>query len=445
MPGLLAAALLFHPRFEGMPSVGGGDAGNHLSIHHHFLHDNVKTYFGFAAGYALMGLLEALHFDTFEAFRAVWYLVFFSVSGVFGFFCASLQKNKAAVLAIAFTASWFLFVGPEIHYQQADGFFAHAYSMALLLTFVVAAQFIETRWLIAVSMAFFAALRFSYGLNLGDVALALSVAFAFLPLPKKIRFSAAALMLIVGIAAWVNLWPIFEDTGSMVEPRFKMRLLGTALSGVALLILRRRFAASQRFVFDFVAALCLLSVATDLLIWTRYVPRYYFFKHQTLPALAGLLALFGAMGSLEWQPQKPWAFFLLTALVVAAQGRASWPNSGSFYERVFRSAQPKRIYPLTFRGVERQIEAVTLQERLPVSGVVTSDWHRYTFWNGRFDAFDVFAYGAGYFPNAIPQRTDACHFWVDAAAPSDSRCTQVSDPTQVEPIVVCWKCTRATE
>jgi hypothetical protein len=167
VPGLLAAVLLFHPLFEGMPSVGGGDAGNHLSIHHHFLRDDVKTYFGFAAGYALMGLFEALHFDTFEAFRGVWYFVFFCVTATFGFFCASATRSKAVVLAALLAAGWFLFIGPEIHYQQADGFFAHGYSMALLLTFVVAAHGMQTRWVILASLAFFAALRFSYGLNLG--------------------------------------------------------------------------------------------------------------------------------------------------------------------------------------------------------------------------------------------------------------------------------------
>ncbi len=440
--GLFSCGVLFDARFDGMPSVGGGDAGNHLSIHFQFLKDAPNIYHGFVAGYALVGAFERVGLDPFESFRAVYYLVFFGVATAPVLTLSTHSKKQTALALVSVASLWLFFLGPELHYLQSDGFFAHAFSLGVLLALVVFIRALSPNTVLPWCLLTLVAVRFSYGLNLGDMALSMAVATAFLPVSRRLKAPLVVALSLIGLVAWWNLWPIFNTFGSLVEPRWKYRLLGTFLSCVGLLVLRQKIADDKRFVSNWAAAFAVFSLVADGVLWSTQKPQYYFFKHMLGPAMVSLVVLISELFS-NWRAtaslvRTRWLLVGLVGLSFASQVRASVPYFESFAERLTRPHATAHLTPLFSPSVAAAVAKAADEQHCRVGGIVTPVWHQWVFLNAAFQTFDVWKTGEKYFPDKMPHQPGRCRFWVESVAPPEAQCVQVDEPHSIAGKQVCF-------
>ncbi len=225
-------ARMYHPLFYGLPSVGGGDAGNHVYWSRVFLTSDARIYHGLIYFYSMSYLVSFLGLDSsFADFRAAYYLtsfLFFILLAVV--IVRALPKRTPArwLAYTALTAGLLLMpleriVFPIFHYLQADGFYPQVASLSLLMLIAACyAVLRERRWRVFAVLGGMLLYRYSYALNLGDLILASSLILAgeARALDGALRFGLSLIALAAAaVAAYVysRLLTVFGLEGSVIE------------------------------------------------------------------------------------------------------------------------------------------------------------------------------------------------------------------------------------
>jgi hypothetical protein len=430
--------------FAGLPSTGGGDAGNHVMLQQRFLSDQPKEYVGFVAFYATTWIPEALfHSDVFEAFRAAFYVVPIVVvlAGVLAVAVAHSDVPGAAgngvALAVAvpvfLTALWGALL-PSIHRYQGDGFYPQVFALVTLCLSWLLWGLVDAPVVRAVVLVVNVGLyRFSYGLNLGDFAFAaailllLDVRLARTWLAKAGVFGVILALIGAGVAALVALYPLHAEPGGVIPARTEFLLRGVGLASFALLAtsrappFARRFGSRLRRLMDFAAAFGIASMAIEVLyLATNHPPSYYFFKHGFHPAVLAICAVCVvgavALGDLSAAARRaawPAVATSCVPLVACAMAfmllfAAMGTYRDSFQERARGRPPWQTLLTLWDVDAVARIGAVLRERSKSFGGYLTPLWAEANFTNAAFGHWRGFAI---YGESALTEDPGYCVFW----------------------------------
>ena len=436
IPALFSIAVLYNRHFAGLTNYAGGDGGVHVALKDVFVHEAYNAYQGFVSMYALMYWIEAVaRCNVFWSMCAVYYLGVAFVAAlpvivglaVLAPFDADRRawRAGAAVLVVASLAAAWWVVLPQQHYHQTDGFFPHLFGL-IPLGFV---WLIDTcvrarlwRWSgLLLGVAFY---RYTYGLNLGDILLALGVllfADSFgrgVPLVPRWLLRLAPLPLLFGARlVYVSLEPLLTHFGWFVPydiptvqwaQAFAVVALGVALGGLA------RLPGDDGRVFRALRFPLVFSVMTGIVTQLAFAlpPRepYYLLKypiHAVVLAASALVVVAALVTARivdgvqcrRWLAPAGFGFLSMAAVIAASVGwtRTYEPFQPTFRERVF--GKPPFTYnrPLGDVAAWLRIERTLARENKKFGGYLTSYWPMFNFMNA----------GLGYYNGGR-------EFWVQA-------------------------------
>jgi hypothetical protein len=445
LPTVLAFRGLDNAFFDGLPSTGGGDAGNHVMLQQRFLNDQPREYAGFVAFYAATWVPEALlHTDVFAAFRAAFYMVpiVLILSGVLAVALAHSDvkgpsgNSIAIVLAGPFlsVALWVALL-PLLHRYQGDGFYPQVFGIVTLCLAWLLWGLVDDPWLRAIFLVASVGLyRWSYGLNLGDFAFGAAM-LLLLDWPKlaKTRLGVlatglCALLLIGGgVAALTALYPHRATPGGIIPARTDLLLRGLGLTVLGLLATSRapaftwRFGPRFRRFLDFASVFALSSLAIEVVYLATGNPfSYYFFKHGFHPAALAILAvtvlaLVALSDIITAARRSAWraAVLILVPLLACTLAfgflaSAMETYRDSFRERVSGSPPWKTLLTLWDQDATARIQQVLAERKKVFGGYLTPLWAEANFTNaafGHWRGFDI--YGA----SALTEDPGYCVFW----------------------------------
>jgi hypothetical protein len=457
--GLAAAvmvALLHNEALGALVTVGGGDAGNHVSLQHEFVEANARVYQGFVALYAVAHWLGAVFgLDDFGAFSAATYVavlcVPFAAAAGAG---ALLNGTKAVASRRATLAGTMLFAillgacavrlwGPWLHYQQADGFYAHLFGLVPTLLGWLAYAASERRWVrLGVVVAWVGFQRFTYGLNLGDwllTAAALAALEAYGLRDRKRRLTWALLagavpFLAAAFVAYRLLLPLKDVSGAVVAPDVPRMLLGQVLALLALIgagwFVGAGSAVARRLVLPPLLFGAVALAVQALYVVLRWPRDYYFYKYNLHPAVwlsVALVAVAPAVVArliqMQIQIQRDpmtrgrWlgmggvaASVPALVLVMSAIGMY-WSG---FRERAFDPPPYTHIDALSDPALLARAREVLRERRALPGGVLDPSWPRSNFLNASLRAFHAFNEGWPKFVSGeVTEADGTCVFWLE--------------------------------
>ena len=381
---LLVRAAAAAEGFEGTPTIGGGDAGNHLALAGAWATDLPRIYAGFGALYALLyavdhslrddllrslhdvhrlGLLSAVFFAFTICWRtlremtrrqALWALVVAGVCGVY------IWPNTSGLLA---------------HYLQVDGFYPHSLALAPLMAICATVVWIPSGHTLGVALLLgLATLRFTYGLQLADAALGAAALlwWSERDTPRRGLWRGVAVGLLVAAAVvWWQLWIRRDKAGGVqrFDPHTITLAMGALSALAAPLMWRDERRPHLRRLGVWALSLSLPSLVIAALTWS--VPDvkrgYYLWKYPLTPLIAlGLSAPALALGALQrlWRPWPRYGPVVTTALAaIAVAGALQTPDANvtvaeTWRERLGQDVERRRLQPL----VDRHLLAFTRRE-----------------------------------------------------------------------------------
>ncbi len=225
--------ILYNPLFDGLVNTGGGDAFAHLGIFRDYSRGDVKTYSGFVNLFSTMLFFKnRIGSETFYALRMAFYASIAFLPAVLGIiaakYSASIQwKTQSRQPLHPFFVLWIFLlptllfsVLPVIHMSQGSGFFSHLFGLAPLFAMWALYAIPSHPYVRAIGLAYgLFALRFSYGLNLGDAIFATAILLGIEAKNSTSRFAkltfAIAAILALGAAGYSFhlLSSIIQNTG----------------------------------------------------------------------------------------------------------------------------------------------------------------------------------------------------------------------------------------
>jgi hypothetical protein len=447
---------LYTPAFEGLMSVGGGDAGNHVALRRHFVERSADVYEKFVTFYSFTHGLEALFgLDAFESFRAGFYviplvMVLCMLAGLLTVSRASEEGGHAA----AWIAPWlflggFLSMGPAflfrlLHYHQGDGYYAHLFGLVPAFLCWVLFGLLPSRALRVGALLLAVLLhRFTYGLNLGDVAAVSAVLMAIEALgvshARGLRWALLGLAAALGGAAlfaYSKLMVLIPVTGAIQAPRIHAMLRGEAILSALLLLLPLAArgmglplgAAGTRLALYAGSFGVINSLIQRLYLGRGFSQEYYFFKyhlHGVVLVLGAVLVLLSALLAqvlARWARRQGRAAHagLLPLGAIVSVGLfnlhdASTPYRSGFEERRSGAAPWRTLHPLADRDGWRRIEATLAREGAGFGGLLSPTWPLMNFMNAglrRTVDEDPLKFGwEQYEQGLVRQGPGLCVFW----------------------------------
>ncbi|MBN1204029.1 MAG: hypothetical protein JXB05_03785 [Myxococcaceae bacterium] len=447
---------LYTPAFEGFMSVGGGDAGNHVALRRHFIERSPDVYEKFVTFYSFTHGLEALFgLDAFESFRAGYYaiplaLVLCMLAGLLTVSRAWAEGGQASTWIApglflgGFVAAGFAILFRLLHYHQADGFYAHLFGLIPAFLCWVLFGLLPSRALRVGTLLLAVLLhRFTYGLNLGDVAAVSAVLMAIEALgvshARGLRWALLGLAAGLGGAAlfaYAKLSTLIPVTGAIQAPRIHAMLRGEALLSLLLLLLPLAArgmglplgAAGARLALYAGSFGAINSFILQLYLWQGFSREYYFFKyplHGAVLVLGAALVLLSALLAqvlVRWGRRQGRAAHagLLPLGVVAGIALfnlhdACTPYRSSFRERRSGAAPWSSLLPLADRDGWRHIEATLAREGAEFGGLLSPTWPMMNFMNAglrRTVDEDPLKFGwEQYAQGLVRQGPGLCVFW----------------------------------
>lgn len=314
--------VLYNPIVNGL--VGeGGDAGNHVLLQYSFLHSNPKEYEGFISLYAFNGWLETIFkLNPFSSFRTSFYILVFFLSLVIPFSWSVIANN--AGLNRKKTSSFILFIGLPItylfffyilcsllHENNSSGFFAHIFSIIVVVFSWILYTFISSSIIRIIALCLCIGLcRFTYGLNLTDLLLFLSIALGMEGLDKKnskwLRTIYLLSIPIILYATWIvfkKLFPVIANIdGGIINPDFMILIPTLGISSIAVCFFSFHTFQTKnttplqnhtwlRYAL-FPAVMCLCSCLLIIgSVLTGHTIRYYAYKYALIAEVLSILAI----------------------------------------------------------------------------------------------------------------------------------------------------------
>ncbi len=485
---------LYNPDFGGFPNLDGWDGGTHVFIKDQFALAFPDIYNGQVAYYGFTWLLEKiLGIDAFRSFTLAFYvavpatvvfpmLVSFSVISQTGGSKLLGLAGAAAVVVFASLGVLLVVILPLMHYNQAAGYYAHVFGLLPLLALWAADSQIRHPLLrVGALLCGLALVRYTYSLNLADVAVAVAALLLVDGARRWHRLGQAVLALgLIATAFWLasQIAPIFRIWGGMQG--FPMTDLLKAdmilLAGLFLYAAThaRGSAESSLLGSPLVRALRfpLFFAAANGAFFAHFrqgkgVQYYYPMKYQIWAcillalALVVMLAHF-AVALLQkgaWRAPRIWLGAGLVAGVLATVPPI-WLTTFSEYrvtlqERMRPHRPPYRyLRPLAdVEGISR-IKAVLSSQHKRFGGYLTSFFPMFSFMNG---TLGLHSGRQEFFPPATLPGT--CAFWVsrerdiyrlgpadklDAlrsnVAAAGSTCAEYPVPWKTTPQSLCYHC-----
>lgn len=441
---------LYNPHLYGFPTVGGGDAGNHVKFENAFSAFDPKVYKGFVSLYSLVFWLKTLFkLDDFEAYRLVFYslILFLNTFVVGAFYSISKDvlnfKSKTLVTAVFVGASLVVFntiVLPLLHYFQADGFFSQLFGLVPILSTVFVFAFCCTTSVtrIVTLMVGLVLFRFTYGLNLGDLFFTSAVLIYSESKQNTLaRFKLAFKVLatccfVVSIACYTMIFPLLSTYGA-----FARQLLGYEVVSLYLLALVLLFAAnklkenpstitSEIRYYEFVGWFGVASASAITLGVLSSPSEYYYLHKYSFYALllvpTAVVVLFATSCARFVFDSKIRKFSLsriavVSALVLAASIPSLFKSHKSkiltYRERV-HGAPPFQgvLQPLVDQNAKQFISNTLAQRKKEFGGFLVASWPMANFMNAIFGRGEESIYENG----TLQMSTGNCVFWKSGAA-----------------------------
>jgi hypothetical protein len=440
---------MYHPFFSGLPSVGGGDAGNHVEWGRQFLQNEPKQYHGFVSFYALTYWLELVGFDSsFEVYRAAFYLtgILSVVLMCLMTHVATTQDSKkelvfrtALVLCVGFfTAQRIVF--PVLHYLQAEGFYPQLAATPMLLLLLLGYS-IPSSAIVRVSSLLIAVVlyRYSYGLNLADVLLVTSIVIGLEAKRERVQFRRQFFSLIAcaalagAIYAYWSLLSVVSLSGAVLslrQPWLASGLLVLVASGY---LARKAFIQVEGFesrsfrMLLFSSLLTIFGVGVPALYYIFNAgqgPIYYLQKYSyhsilliswsIVLAVSSLAAKFISSANMR-RALTPYLFLTVATAILGLWlvNTALQPIRVSFEQRARFTTAHSAIEPLADLEAWRVISETLQSSGSRFGGFITPSWPQSNFTNAEFGYFGELPL---YHEAGVMQEDGYCVFWMSSDA-----------------------------
>ena len=416
--------------FEGLPSVGGGDAGNHLGLARAFDTHAPKAYFQFVVFYAFLGLVRRLTGSGWlEALRLSWNVLLATLAWLAFTFAwigaraarPPLRAALALVITLAVAGTTWL---PLVGYEQADGFYSHlagltVVTLALACVAIPASPAVRLLALAVTPVV----LRFTYGLNLADVLAAVAILLwsEARSSPSRRRRMAVRTLGVGCIAAAVvagrALWQLRRADGALVHP---VQLAFLAALGCLVAALAVALRAQESGTRHRVLRACLALAGTTAAIQVLLAllgdgQRYYAVKHGAQALLLGLLGAGVVLAGASRRSRG--AVALAVAGIVLARFSVQ-PWWLAYRERLRGTPTWRALLPLYDPDARTRIHEVLGTEHRAFGGFLDPSWPLTNAMNadlgfpGDWTVWDV---GQRQFDEGRTNPgADSCIFWSDA-------------------------------
>lgn len=436
--------LLYNRFFGGLVNYAGGDGGEHVANALAFADRAPGIYSGFTSMYGVVyGLIRLCRLDVFWGFVAAFYVgvalttavpMIATLSAVRGLSRAPTRIFVAAV-GVAFVSNGlvqYFAILPIEHYNQSDGFFVHMFALVPLLGIWLLDGLVRPRRLRLLALVGGVVLyRYTYGLNLSDLLLAVSVLLLLesqgpeLSVGERWLLRAGTIPLVFGAAVILHrLRPLLDHPGWIREYETATVLSGQLLcvavltlvvTGSAALGLERGLQRWLRLpiVFGLINAGTLVGLSA-----LPPASKYYLFKygfHGVVLLGAGLaVAMTSLLVSRDGLP-RVWRgrIAALAALLVVI---GLWDHGyrdlrPSFVERAYGSPPFQHNRPLVDLGAWQRIGQVLRDSQKQFGGYLTSNFPLFNFMNAGLGYYNG---GQPYFKyGKVKQEPGYCVFWED--------------------------------
>jgi hypothetical protein len=413
---ILAIKDLYNPALYGMPTYLGCDGGSHIGYRAQFVRTNPQEYAGFISLYSATYLLERIFgIRSFRSIEFAFYLsVFIATVTPVIVGSAALRGRafslRAKVIGLgAFAFAWCValegIVLPLLNNIEIDGFYAHFFSFLPLgliwLLDVMIVPFVVRLLTLAMALAL---LRFTYGLNLPDTLVAVSVILLAEVLQargksrKALAFLAAIVLAVGAKVGYDALAPIFLLSGYVGTFDFKaiIDVVWLASGAIAIFLLvelmttpswdeSSGWAGGTALVraIRFPVLLALVSVLGLRHFLEHARSPYYPTKYSLVPlawlsAAACVTIGYGAARIAEWK-SSPWSSLLAIGAVASLGYLYTYPLTRVLEEAQSQFAERKgpppfgRFRPLGDPEVWDRIDRVLGEERKSFGGLVSLD------------------------------------------------------------------------
>lgn len=398
---------LYNSDLGALVSYGCADAANHLGIYRTFLNSDPKTYFGFNALYVTWWFFEAVvGLSITSALTISLTFPIFSLAYLIAYFSTTYSASKKEILKFLVFIIGFIVLSescllPLLHYNQADGYLGHLYSVSAFL-FVV---FFGAKLSLSALLFSIAACRFSYSLQLPDLLICASLFLAISALRTnktfhKAIYSISSIALLSAAFLGISkLLEVFSLTGSILSQNLDSAF-AAQIAGIALLL-----AGGFTLSFEVFFLLAAIIIQAFWLIATQE-SEYYFSKLFLYSSLALIIIALRDLPRLVSAKSilRTASWVTLVSLLVLAQR----PYMPSYLERSVATGSYNLISPLLDFKVREIIDEVLNSTNKTFAGYYTSRWAQYSFFNVLYNtnnSFDSFLAPS----KILPQ--NSCIFW----------------------------------
>ncbi len=431
-------AKLYNPIFDGLVSVGGGDAGDHVyytELYGNSEHDVYNGMVGFHA--VAFWIMKASGWNAFEAFRFIFYLTAFLLLMLIGLIIPSVIEKNSKYAALAPFIFFFFslypankLILPLFHYLQADGYYPQLFGLLPLFLcwylFTLTRNFIERGLLLAATIIVY---RYTYGLNLGDLALASTLLIALdrnIPLNSRtLRLGIALIGTLASLEIYSHFIQLTSKGGMTVDFDYVRVIIGSAILAISLLK-AVEFAPNPReaTAYSFAGAFGFVVVTAQIAYLISPLPLgYYFYKynfHATF-LLSTAALLFATMFAVRAFDNRSYALRPVGVLVAVVIGFVFLIDGYKIYrtsykERVHARASFDVIKPLADTEALVRIREVLDDEKKKFGGFITTpDWQLAAFMNAALGFYPWQKLPFYREPN-LRLRKGVCVFWYSSTA-----------------------------
>ena len=424
--GGLFSIALWQSRYYGMPALGGADAANHLLMQESFIRSDSQTYSGFTIWYGLSIWLELLGVGgSFECYRAIIYAIPPLFFGLIGFAAAAIFGRVGIVTfyfyAFLIITSWLAFLA-RFHYFQSDGFFGNLLSLLpVAFTWLAWSCTNSLPARLGLSLCGLLLVRFTYGLNLGDLALTLALLALLEPIKAFWRAALSIFLLALAAYFYMLLTPvIWQSSGGIIPYGVTRDAVALSLLSFVLLCLipmdgRPNTNRSRTFCGVFGA----VSTSAALLYkFTTPAPQYYVFKYLFVCAfLVSTVTLLHICANFVRLRQLAVTRLVLICccfgISIWMQHRSLSPYQRSLSERLSSDSRTRFLQPLLDRDVLEGIKTTLTTSQMDFGGYLTGSWPQSAFLNALLKhPLGLAQYRAGELQN----ERGYCIFWNAARA-----------------------------
>jgi hypothetical protein len=444
---LFSFLVLYRRDFAGLTNYVGADGGVHVFQRYWFADTDPGTYIGFVSMYGLMYWIEQiLRCSVYWSLCGAYYfgvLVVAAIPCLVAFVVLERFADRRAwyagaiaCAAVALTLAYTV-VLPQQHYHQTDGFFPHLFALVpLMIAWLIdsAARARLWRWIgLIATVGFY---RYTYGLNLADLLIALG-ALLFADsfgagVPRLVRWLLRLASIPLTFAALVflrRLEPLLASYGWIIHYDLRTVLWAQAFAilGIGVLVASTRWLSPEKQVLARVLRMPLVFAVVSTVI--AYVglklpapEPYYLLKypvHAVVLASGALVVVvsFVAAWLVEGVVRRRWlgpAVCAAASLAACFAAFVHWrtgyaPFQPTFQERVFGHPPYSLNHPLADLAAWQRIARVLDKQHKKFGGYITSYWPMFNFMNA---AFGYYNGGRAFWDHGLPRLEPGyCVFW----------------------------------